>query len=300
MTTELNTRPNPLYKLATDNGVDITDETAKQFVCYYDQAREWLHKAKTIEVTAEDQAELMKTAREGRLFIKAIRVDVEKKRKELKEDSLKTGRAIDGVANLLKGLLEPIEQHLDKQEKFAENLAKERRKKLVLERVERLTQYVADTSFYDLGGMPDEAFEELFNASKIAHDKRRADRLAADEKDFADKQAEAKRIADQNVENARLKKEADDKQAELDAANLKIKEAADKQAATDAADQLRADAEARKALAPDKEKLEVLAGVIESVAFPVISDAKAQGILTQTRELLEKTANHIRTKSQQL
>jgi hypothetical protein len=53
---------------------------------------------------------------EARMVVKNHRVAVEKMRVELKADALAYGRAVDGEAKRLTGLLEPIENHLQAQE----------------------------------------------------------------------------------------------------------------------------------------------------------------------------------------
>ena len=49
-------------------------------------------------------------AREGRLFLAQKRIDVEKARKALKEQSLRKGQAIDAIAKFLTSLIEPTEK----------------------------------------------------------------------------------------------------------------------------------------------------------------------------------------------
>src|SRR3990167_3308408 len=92
----------------------------ENFQDYFKIASEWEVKASTIQVTNVEQKTEMKMAREARLFLRDKRIDVEKARKRLKEQSLREGKAIDGIANVLKALIEPIEQYLDKQEHFVE------------------------------------------------------------------------------------------------------------------------------------------------------------------------------------
>lgn len=88
------------------------------FSNFFSQAAQWEAKAKTIKVTDESQTADMKLARVGRLELRQMRISVEKKRKELKEQSLREGKAIDGIANALKAAIIPIEEYLDKQENF--------------------------------------------------------------------------------------------------------------------------------------------------------------------------------------
>ena len=80
----------------------------------------WAKKASKIIVTDESQKVIMEEARTGRLFLASIRNEVERNRKALKEDSLRRGKAIDGVANFIKDLIIPTEEHLKRQEDFVE------------------------------------------------------------------------------------------------------------------------------------------------------------------------------------
>ena len=103
-------------KLETTKAKYILDN----FQNYFEIAAEWEKKAKSLIVTNETQTAEMDMARTGRLFLKEKRLAIEKARKELKEQSLREGKAIDGIANVLKGLIVPIEESLEQQEKFVE------------------------------------------------------------------------------------------------------------------------------------------------------------------------------------
>src|SRR3990167_3768028 len=92
----------------------------ENFQNYFEIADEWANKARSIIVKDESQTADMEMARVGRLFLREKRIAVEKSRKELKEQSLREGKAIDGIANVLKALIVPIEEYLEQQEKFVE------------------------------------------------------------------------------------------------------------------------------------------------------------------------------------
>src|ERR1039457_5062030 len=89
----------------------------EQFAGFFHAAKEWEIKAREIVITDESETSKMKQAREARLALKDIRVNAEKVRVSLKEQSLREGKAIDGVANVIKALIVPIEEYLEKQEK---------------------------------------------------------------------------------------------------------------------------------------------------------------------------------------
>ena len=81
----------------------------------HDENGELIVGDKAIRVTSVDQREEMLMAKEQRLALKRARTTVENKRKALKEESLKTGRAIDAVAKFVKTTIEPAEKYLETQ-----------------------------------------------------------------------------------------------------------------------------------------------------------------------------------------
>jgi len=89
-----------------------------KFGNYESIAREWETKAKMIKVTNALQITEMNMAREARKTFSNLRIDVEKTRKALKEQSLRKGQAIDAIARFLTSLISPIEQYLLEQENF--------------------------------------------------------------------------------------------------------------------------------------------------------------------------------------
>ena len=162
------------------------------FLPFYTQAKEWEGRAKQLTVTSIDQVAEMKMAKVARLQIKSIRTDVEKRRKEMKEDSLRKGKAIDAVANMLKGLLEPIEEHLEEQEKFAERIEQKRKNELAESRTKQLQAVEVTPDFYDLHNMPEDQFKILLENSTNAFNKRKAyEELLRQEEQL---QAERKKI----------------------------------------------------------------------------------------------------------
>lgn len=153
----------------------------KVFAPAFQEARGLVELAKDIKVTDENDVETMQLAREKRLALKEIRVTVEKTRKELKEQSLREGRAIDGAANILKALIVPVEEHLQQQEKFAELLEEKRLNERYEKRLNELTPYVSDVSLYKLKEMSDAAFDNLLSDCKTAHEQKIAAEKKAEE-----------------------------------------------------------------------------------------------------------------------
>jgi hypothetical protein len=141
-----------------------------KFKEYENIANEWNKKAYEIVVTEDSQVDLMQQAREGRLLLKAKRVEIEKTRKRLKEQSLLEGRFIDSLAKRLFAIIEPAEEHLELQEKHTEIKEQLRKSKLKAERLELLNPYLhfLDLTQFDLSTMSDVAFNTILNGAKVS------------------------------------------------------------------------------------------------------------------------------------
>lgn len=187
-------KSNQLIKIITDSGLEKSkaDVLLAQFAEYESLAAEWETKAKSIIITDESQVALMVQAGEARKIMKTKRVEIEKRRKELKESALKEGQAIDAVARFLTALITPIELELESKEKYIEIKAKERRDKLQDERSILVAPYTEFVPFgVDLGAMTQEDFDKLFNGLKLQQEDK-VKRQAEEEK----RQAEEKRVND--------------------------------------------------------------------------------------------------------
>lgn len=294
------------------------------------KALEW---SKTLVVTEESQTDLMKKAREARLKLKDIRVNVEHTRKELKEQSLREGKAIDGMANIIKAMIVPAEEHLEKQEKFAENLAKERKARISAERLNKLLEYTDVPSMYSYEDMEQSVFDTLVKDLKTAKEAR----IAAEKKVEADRIAAEKAAAEEQErirkENAKLKAEAEAREAALakeraaaEAERKKLEEKAAKERAEveaklakerearEAAEKAEANRKAAEAqkiataeeekrkalLAPDKEKLLSFADVIDKLELPNVSNRDAGKVLDETKDFLARISKNLRTKAGEL
>lgn len=185
------------------------------FLPFLEKAEEWKTKAFALVVTDATQLTEMAQAREGRLILKNIRTSTEKLRKSLKEDSLKKGKAIDGVANFVKDLIEPIEEHLDKQERFAEIKEAERKEALKVTREGLLTPLGITVEFYNLAEMDEPSFQALLQQSQNQlKAKQDAERKAVEEQQERERKEkeEQERV---RLENERLQKEAAEKENQL-------------------------------------------------------------------------------------
>jgi colicin import membrane protein len=208
-----------------------------------------------IIVTDATQVTEIKQARAKRLALAKIRVDAEKTRKAMKEESLKTGRAIDKVASVIESITEPEEARLLEMEKIAERAEAARKAAVKASRETLLAPFQIETGYYQLADMPEEAFQSLLNSTRIAHEakieaarKVEADRLAA----------EAARVERERVmaaENERLRLEAIEREKAAQAERAKAD--AERKAAEEKARKEREAIEA-KARA-EREKLEAQA-----------------------------------------
>lgn len=118
---------NELSTIVKESGLEKTKAQVllDNFSHYFQIAADWEKKARAIVITDANQTAEMQMARTGRLFLRQKRIAIEKTRKDLKEQALREGKAIDGIANVLKALIVPVEDYLEKQEKFVEIKAAE-------------------------------------------------------------------------------------------------------------------------------------------------------------------------------
>lgn len=288
---------------------------AENFANIVQDAERWTAEAKAIKVTSADDKSGMKTARALRLKIREIRCQAENKRKELKEGILVQGRAIDGINNVIVGLCQPAEKHLQDQEDYAERLEAERIAKIVAERSEDLRSVGADPSLYDLGHMPDDQYAILCDSLQEAYDRRIAAEAKAKEEAAAKIVADAEERERLRAENDRLRKEQEARDAaakkERDEANAKAETERKAREQAEAAlkkkqDEERAEKDrqekARKkaAAAPDRDKLESLANVIGSTAIPTMTSELGQEAMKTIAPAIANLAARIREAAKNL
>lgn len=229
-----------------------------------------------------------KIARACRLKLRGVRIEVENARKAAKEDSLRTGKAIDGMANILKFLIEPVEERLDAVERAEEIAAAKRREELQAQRAAQLAPFGIDPSFYQLGTMPEETWVQLLDNSRIAYEAKIAAAKAAEEARIKAENERLKEEARIREENAKLKAEADKREAQLkaerEAAAKAAKEAAEKAAAEKAEIERKARAEREAAEAKARKEREEIEAKAAAERLAAEKKAKAE---REAREKLE-------------
>ncbi len=254
------------------------------FQDYFNIADEWERKAKAIVVTDETQVTEMKIARTGRLFLREKRLAVEKARKNLKEQSLREGKAIDGIANVLKALIVPIEEYLEKQEKFVEikeakrlQLLKEEedrkaeQERIRIEQQERERQAKIEAENRRLRAEAAERERVLAEERRKAQEKENEIRKKAEEEKQKAMAEHERKLAEERRERERaerelfLRREQERKQKE------------------------KTDQEAERLLrASDAEKIASLANQIRKIEIPKVKSKRSLALMEEVRQYLKE------------
>ena len=194
-----------------------------------------------LTVSGPDDEAGFKAVHKARKVVKTHRVSVEKRRKELKADALAWGRKVDGEANRIKDLLEPIESHLTAQEKIVTDEKKRQEEEAarafeqkIADRMDALQACNSHLSYQAVATMSDDEFltvladaQTAFEAeqARIAEGKRIvAERQAAED---AARKAEDERLAkiraEQEKQMAEIKAEQDRYEAAIKIENDRLK-----------------------------------------------------------------------------
>jgi hypothetical protein len=251
-------------------------------------------KAMSLKVTDESQVQEMLEAKQIRSTLKEIRIAGEKERKALKEESLRKGQCIDKSFKKIEDFLKEREEYLETQEKFIEIKEKLRLQELENQRKEIIKDLQADTSFYDLKLMPQDAFDKLVFELKSAKEAREVSEKL--EKEIMEKEAQGKEqeVEKQKEENEKLRKEAQEKEAQLQAEreqNRKLqeekevreKEESDKKAQEE---KKRLAEEKKLSKMGDKEKVQTLLKDILSIKLPAVQSEDAINLMLEVSQAL--------------
>lgn len=266
--------------------------------------------------------EVVAAAKRVRLDISKVRTKTDKARKEQKEEYLRGGKAIDGVANILKFAIIEKEEKLKSIETHYEKIEEERLQKVQEDREAELQKYDAENDGIDFSKMSDDVWKRYLDGYRLSYEKMiEAEKKAEDDRISAEKAEKEKqqKIIEENellkkkaAENERLakielkkrakeaeereKKEADEraKQEKILKKEREEKERFEAELRAREKEELRAREvqavrEQAERLAPDKEKLLHFASTIQGVEIPIVKNKEAQSILRQARERLEKT-----------
>jgi hypothetical protein len=270
-----------------------------------------------LKINGVEDSEGYKIAHDARMDVKAKRVEVEKRRKELKAEALEYGRKIDGRAKQITALLDPIESHLEEEEKAyfaakeairnaarlkAEAAAKEKAEaeaaKLRAEQAAEAERLRVEREKLDAERKAIEAERARVEAEQAAE---RARQKAEQDKIDAERmavEAEQKRLAGIEaarllaIEKERIRQEAAEK-ARVETEARLAREAAEKAAAEKA----KAEAEEAaimkaEALRPDKQKLLAIALTVAAINVPEVS-ADANHAAQRVRRVLAGAVEQI-------
>lgn len=295
--TEQNTteeKTSELVVVINQSGLEKETATTllEKFAPLFEQAEEWKRKAESLVITDVSQKREMQEARVARLALKDIRVNADKTRKALKEDSLRYGKAVQGVYNVIEYLIAPIEKHLEEQEKFAEIQEQKRKEALKQERLELLYPYGVDHSFVDLANMPQDAFDNyLASTKKTYEDKIEAEQKAEQERIEAIRKEAEEREA-QRKENERLKAEAEQREKELKAEREKAEAERKEQERVLAEERAKAEAERKEAERKAKEERE------QAEAKAQKEREEQERILAQERAERQRVEDELKAKAE--
>lgn len=312
------------------------DHIIESFVAFYSKMKELKEKALSIEVTDIEQKDKMKEARELRLEVKNIRTSANRVREQLKEDSLRYGKTVQSIYNAIEAATKPVEAHLEQQEKFAE-LQELKRKALLKDtrlselqmcEIGNLLEFVPVT--IDIAALNDEDYLKLFNGAKLQLQARIDAEAKAEAERIEKEKAEAEEHERIRLENERLRKEAEDREKELaaerakaeaekkvleekarkeaeerekaEAEKRKLEEAeqkriADEQAKKESEEKAKAEADRKAAAAPDMEKLNALASMLESIQCPTCSTDNGKKAIEWAMSQISTLATALKVKA---
>jgi hypothetical protein len=225
-----------------------------------------------------------KLARAARLELRAVRLAVENKRKELGEYHLRKTQAINSAAGQIKALIEPYEEKLLEVEKHADRVEAERIQRLTAERVAEISAFTTISGAIDYGRLSEEDYARLLADAKAAHEARQAEARRIEEDRLARERAEAEERERIRVENERLRKEAEAREAELRAERERAE--AERRALEEKARAERAVAEEKARI--EREKVEAERKAAEELAAR--ERAERERLEAEARQREEKAA----------
>jgi hypothetical protein len=242
-----------------------------------------------------------KLARECRLALRRTRCAVEDARKNAKADALRYGKAVDGLANVLKFLCEPEEARLEEIEQYEVRKEAARIAALVEERAAALMTVEGNPAAYNLAAMDEATWAAtLATATKLRDDRIEAARKIEAER-VAREKAEAEERARIKAENERLKAEAEARakaeaveRAKVEAERRKIEaEREAEREAADAAVKAERDARAKAEAEAAEREAKIKAAAIRDMEISRKAREEAERKVIEAQKKAEAEANAI-------
>lgn len=217
---------------ATETVIELTDEQVSAALAQFDVTESVLQKVrkcKELTVEGPDDKKGLKKVQGQHKKVRKLRLDIEKKRKDLIRPALDFQNAVNTEAKRLTAEIEPAEKHLkseldriekEKQEILARQV-KDRRQKLVD------AGFRFDGRFYSLGTISlhpsalEEADDETID-KWVKDGKAEAERLAEEERQ---RKEEAERIEKEKQDLERQRREIEKQKAEMEAQKKKQEQA---------------------------------------------------------------------------
>lgn len=186
--------PEDVVHVLTSNNIEISvqENLISSFMPFFAEAKTWALQAGEINVKSIDDHQGMEEARAARLALKAIRVEANKTRKSLKEDSLRYGKAVQGFYDIIAFLIVPAEKDLQEKEDFIKLEQARKIAELSEERSSELTPYSEYVPMgLHLGGMSADDYQKLFNGCRAQFEQSEALRIAEEKKVAEDARKQA-------------------------------------------------------------------------------------------------------------
>lgn len=275
-------------------------------------------------MSEEHSEEKARKAKVLRLDIAKMRIKADKARKELKQQSLLEGRAIDGTCNTFKNAVVPMEEALKEVENYEERQEQERVQNLQAEREAELVKCGVKVEAHHkaiFGNMSQDAWDNFINGAKLnreavkqaelkaAQDKKEAERKQAEEHELMKKENERLKVESQKLEAERQKREAEQEKfnaeqrervyklnkerAEVERLEKQIqKDKLQQQQAREAQERQVLEAKRKRALAPDKEKLIYFADALEKKK-DTLESKEGRGAMLRAASVLRDEAGKL-------
>ncbi len=276
----------------------VTDQALDQY------REEFLH----LTIAGLDDHEGYEKVKEARLFIRAERVNVEKKRVELKAESLEFGRAVDAEAKRITTAILEVEDHLTAEQKKIDDenarIKFEKEQRAVLpERIAKLAELDATMSEEQLLQMDGPTFQGVLNTFLSAklekqrqeQEEREKSQRAEQERIEAEKRAiEAQKIkVEQDARHKAEVEEAEKRAAERAKVEVELEAKRKEDARVAAEAEAKAEQERIEAERPDNEKLHLFAGALTALPFPDVTTKKAQAKVAKVRKLIDEIVSEL-------
>lgn len=295
----------PTQNITTELRVDTQKIAAgiKAFEAKKIELQELADSANGLTINGIEDREGLKVLSSKRKELKAMRVEITKQGKSMRDTLTAVSRNISAKEKELVEIIEPVEKELQSKEDAIEAEKErirqgeiERENARIQKRIDALAQYGYQIDYTDIKAMSDETFDKYLEAAKAQFENEQAEKAEQErlqrereEKERLEREAEAKRIEDERKELEALRKKQEEAQRIIDEQNARIaaenKRIEDEKAAIEAA---------RQKEIEDKKRAEEIRiaqeKAAESARLKAIEDAKEAERIRAEKEEKERIA----------